>query len=349
MEWNDNIRLAPNNTQGDFIFRPQANVLGSWAATKDSTLSFGIRLGYQKYINNPDLDQLTVTPDSELAWDIPVKDFVFTVYDRFQDSQDVISQGGLSGTAQFPRIENTAGLRARWHPAEYVFELGYSHYNFFPQSSSFDYLSRAEEQFFGRAACRIAMISQAGMEASGSLVNYDDPTRTDNRSLSIGPFIDWQVIRDLRLSLRGGYVIYLSGADPKTGIKNNVGSFYIGFDANQRLTRYITHDLSATREIQQGVNLGSQFTEDLTVRYSVQYAFLRRAGFSSDFFYEHAIEPQFGVVEVYDRFGVGGGLTFQLPDHFSVGVACHFTTKNSNFASRDYRQNVVTLNANYQF
>ena len=114
LEWNDNIYYTPTNTEDDFIHRPQLNLGATWPVSDDSRLTFGVGLGYQHYMDHSDLDRMILTPDSELAWDIKIKDLVLTLYDRAEYSQDVVSQGGLSGTAEFPRIENTAGTRARW-------------------------------------------------------------------------------------------------------------------------------------------------------------------------------------------------------------------------------------------
>ena len=347
LEWNDNIRYANTNTEADFIHRPQVDVRAVWAATKDTVLSFGAGIGYQKYMDNPDLDRMLISPNSELAWDIPVRDFLFTLYDRFLYSQDVASQGGLSGTAEFPRIENTAGVRGSWTPDHYRFELGYAHYNFFAESATYDYLTRSSEQFFGRAAYRLADATLAGLEASGSLTDYQSPTQQDNQSVSMGPFMDWQILADLRLSLRGGYVVYFQ--DLVAGQSGNVSSYYVGIESNHRLTDYITHGLSAVREVRQSVNQGSELAEQLTARYFVIWAFLNNASLSANFFYEHAKPPQPGTGETYDRLGFGAGVNWQLLRHLSVGLAYRYTTKDSDVPGNDYNQNSVVLSGNYQF
>ena len=349
LEWNDNVNLSSSSPEADFIHRPQLDLRAMWPATKDSVLNFGMGIGYQKYMDHPDLDGMLISPNSELAWDIPVEDFVFTLSDRFLYSQDVASQGGLSGTAEFPRIENTAGVRVRWMPDRYQFELGYAHYNFFSQSPSFDYLGRASEQFLGRAAYRFADATQAGLEASGSLTDYESPMQQDNQSVSVGPFLEWQLRADLRLSLRGGYVIYFQEPGPLFGLSSDVSSYYVGIDANHRLTDYITHGLSAVREVRQSVNQGSELTEQLTVRYFVTWAFLDQATISADCFYEHGKPPPLGIEETYDRLGFGVGVNWQLLAHLSVGLAYRYTTRDSNINTRDYNQNLVTLSANYQF
>jgi len=353
LEWNDNIFYAPENAEQDLIHRPQCNVSAFWPATRDSLLSFGMGLGYEAYTTHSELNQLLITPDSELAWDIPVKDFVFTVYDRFQYSQDVVSQGALSRTARFPRLENTAGLRARWHPDPYRLEAGYSHYNFFSQSGTYDYLARSAEQFFGRAAYHFAAATFGGLEVSADLTDYDSAQRSDNTGVSLGPFVEWQITRALELSLRGGYVLYSPDPDPLTGQSADLKSYYLGLDAQHRLTEAITHGISAQRSVQQGLNEGSQFLELFTARYFATWAFYRYATLSADLFYEHGTEPRrvglFLLEETFDRFGLGVGLGYQLLPRLRTGVNYRFVNRDSNRAEREYQLNVVTVTVAYRF
>ena len=349
LEWYDNIRFASTNAEADVVHRPQVNVQAFWPATKDSTLSFGVGVGYQKYQKHSDLDQAYLAPDSELAWDIPVKDFVFTLSDRFLYSQDVLSQPSLSGTAQFPRIENTAGVRARWYPDRYLFELAYAHHNFFPASSQFDYLEHSSEQFFARAGYRFAPATHVGVETSGSLDNYNSNEQPDRTSASLGPFVEWQMTHAISLSARGGYVMNKFERSSLTGQTSDLNSYYVGLGVNHQLTDYITQNLSATRDIQPGLNRGSAYIELFTLQYHVGWAFYRHANIAADFFYDHGTEPQFHVKETFDRVGAGMGLSCQILQHLSGGLAYRYVTKSSKTASGDYQENLVTMNLTYHF
>lgn len=352
LEWNDNIRYTTARSESDFISRPQMHVTGFWPATDQTMLSFGVGVSYEHYLDNSHLSHLNVSPDSALAWDITAKDWLFTIYDRISYSQEVISQAALSGTARFPRFENTAGLRARWQPSHYEFQMGYSHYNFYATKSEYDYLTRSSEQFFGRAAWRFAEKTQAGIEASGSLTHYDSSDRSDNQSLSFGPFVEWQVLEALRLSARGGYVTYFMNKAVYGG-SDTLSSYYMGFDAQHRLTDYLTHGLSVTRDVQQSVLQGSSFTEHFRVGYTTSWAFHHSASLSLNGFFEQGDETRAGFSEKYDRFGFGCSVRWQLLKDLSASLAYRFTNRNSNSKQRannyDYDQNVVTLSAIYQF
>lgn len=349
LQWNDNIRSTASNMERDWIQMPRVSLRAMWPATKDSTITVGASVGYEIYHDHSELNRLNIAPDSEVAWDIPVKDFVFTLHDRIQYSQEIASQGGLSGVAQFPRLENTAGVRARWQPGDFVFEVGYDHYFLSADSETFDYLSRSSEQFFARAARCFGAITRVGMEASGSLTDYDSPDQSDNQSVSVGPFADWQIRQSLRLTLRGGYVVHFSDRGLTGGGEESLNPYYFGAEATHHLTDFVTHGVSANREVRQGYNPGSDFSEELRVRYFVTWAFHRSADLGLDAFYEEAQEPQPEVLEEYTRLGIGVSLNCRPRDHLTVGASYRFTTKESNLATRDYQQNLVTLNLDYRF
>lgn len=355
LEWNDNIRLTPANRDSDFIHSPQVDLKAIWPATKESTLSVGMGIGYRKYMDsdNRDLSRLSITPDSEVAWDIRIDDFLITLHDLVSYSQDVANEGGLSGKAEFPHLENTVGMRVQWRPDPWMTELGYNHFNFFADSVGFDYLSRSSEQFHGRAAYQIATITSVGLEASGSLTDYDDPQQSDNQSISVGPFVDWQILQELRVTARGGYVLYFFDPSPVTTTNNmdELSAYYFGLDVNHKLTDYITHTLSVDRSVRQGVNQGSQITERLKIEYAVTWAFHESATLSANTFFEHGREPQFGITEEFDRVGAGGSITCRPTDRVTLGLRYRYITKDSNsvITNNDYDQNVISFTASYRF
>lgn len=353
LEWNDNLFLTPNDPEDDLIHRPQVNLTAIWPVTETSQLSLGLGIGYQAYMDHSELNGLTLAPLSALAWDFRVEDFIFTVSDQFSYSQDASSQGTISsGTDQFPRFENTVGLRVRWNPSRYVFELGYAHYNFISVSGSatnFDYLDRTAEQFFGRAAIRIAEASMAGLEISSSLTDYRSFQQSDNVSVSVGPFIDWQVTHALNLNLHGGLVNYTYDPSLLQPVSQDLNTYYAGLRARHQLTDHINHEFLITQGVEQALNVGSDYIESFRCSYRVSWAFHRSASLSFDASYEQSDEPQLGVSSTYDVYGAGLGIGLQPMDHLGVNLAYHYTTRTSDVAGQDYDQNMVTLAVSYQF
>lgn len=353
LEWTDNVSLRPTDGDDDFIHRPSLNVQALWPITDTTRLTFGAGFGYEAYMDHSDLGGFTITPTSVFAWDIKVKDFVFSLSDNFSYSREVVSQATIgSGVAQFPRLENTAGLRVRWTPSRYVVEVGYSHYNFFSESggtTNFDYLDRNSEQFFGRTGIRFAEATTAGVEVSASLTDYQSTVQRDNTSYSAGPFVAWQITEAIQLSARGGANFNSFDPNPTHPESENLSSYYFGFDAQQRLTDYVRHGLSVQRDIQQGFNAGSDYIEQLTASYFLSWNFYRTASLDTDFSYGKSNEFQSGTGTSYDLYGFGAGLTFEPLDHVRTSVRYHLTNRDSQLANSGYTQNTVTLDLTYQF
>lgn len=353
LEWNDNIFYRKRDREADWIHSPQVSVRATWQATRDSVLSVGLGAGYRKYMDHSELDRFYVSPDTALFYDVPVRDWVITLYEQASYSTDVLSQGALSGYAEFPRFENTVGFRALWMPERYVIGFGYAHYNFVSDGDRFSYLDRASEQAFVRLGYRWAEISQAGVEVSGALTRFSSNLRGDNRNLSVGPYVTWQITEATDLSLRGGYTFYEFDADAFNPRDRDLSSWYLSLDARNRLTDYVTQSLSLARLIQQGVNRGpgyfSDYIEVLSAQYRLQWAFHEQGSTGLDLFYEHSSEPRGGVDEVYDRYGFGLSLRWQFTRHLFATAGYRFTWKDSENDLYDYRLNLARVEVHYRF
>lgn len=349
-EWNDNVYYRAVDTEDDFIHRPQFNVRAIWPVSRDSVLSCGVGVGYQLYTEHSELSRLVVTPDSELAWDIEIRDFGLTFFDRIEYSQDVLGQAGLSGVARFPRLENTVGLQARWHPKRWVLEAGYSHYNFISWADEYNYLDRSAEQWFGRVGYRFGRETIGGIEFSANLTDYDSALSTDNTGFSIGPFIQWQLTRDIELNARGGYVLYSAEESPLTGEARDLHSYYCGVEMRHRITRTISHSLSVQRYVQQSLWLGGDFTELLSVNYGGTWAFYRYAALNMNVFYENGKQPRTtALTEKFDRYGFNPGVNYQVSRRLAVSLSYRYTNRNSQMNNLSYKQNAVIISAAYRF
>ena len=226
---------------------------------------------------------------------------------------------------------------------------GSAHYNQFAESDSFDYVSQSSDQFWGSAAYLFAEKTEAGIEASGSLTHYTSGPRPPYQSISLGPFVNWQLRESLSIKLHGGFVIYRSDPEPVPLPGDDVNSYYIGLEVRHQLTDRITHGLTAVRDVQPGVNRGNLFMETFRVNYSASWAFRDHFSFGIDGYSEHGINPQFGIAETYNRYGAGFGLTWQPRDKLSTSVGYHYTQKVATFSFNNYQQNAITFSVAYQF
>ncbi|MBL9171837.1 MAG: outer membrane beta-barrel protein [Verrucomicrobiales bacterium] len=349
LEWMDNVFHADTNKESDFAHTPQLDFDARWQITQESMLHFGTGISYRKYQETEGQDRLGVTPNSELAWDIRVKDWVFTLYDRFNYSQDVISQGTLTGIAAFPRFENTAGVRASWRPNAFGVQLGYGHENYFSSSSQFTYLDRTSEQFFSRFGYSFAAQTEAGLEVTGGLVNYSDTVQSDNQNVSVGPFVSWQVTKAISLDLRGGYVTYDFDPSDLQANPQQLNSYYAGLGARYQITQHIVDTLDINKEVQQALNQGGQFIEQLTIRNGIGWAFHKHATFGGDVFYTRGKEPRVGFEDRYHQLGFGTTVRYEITDNLAPSLRYSYARRNSNQSGRDYVVNSVVFSITYRF
>jgi hypothetical protein len=346
-EWNDNVNLSPDQPEPDFILRPQVNVGAFWPASEYVRLNLAAGVGYAWYVEGHHENRLLITPDSNLAVDLPVKDVVVTFYDQATYQDDLAANAALDATRDNANVQNTAGLRATWMPGDWVLQAGYAHFNYFSLTKGYEYLNRASEQFFGRAGYALAGETRAGLEASGSMSAYDQSWRSDFYSVSFGPFLEWSITEAVQVTARGGYVEYISEPNAYAPPPGNVNSYYFGIEASHQITEHLSQRLGGIRDVQVGTT--SAYLEQLTVHYDLRWAFTDFAQLSAGVTYEHGQEPRNQFVEEYDRLGFSIGLSYQLTQRLSSTLAYRYARRDSNLPGQEYQQNSVTLSAAYRF
>jgi len=360
LEASDNIRYTENNRESDLIQRPSMHLGIAYGASRQSQLNLNVGFGYEDYISHSELDRFFVTPGSEVAFDVRFgSSGTVTVFDRFDYSQDVTSEGALSGVAKFPRLQNTVGLRSIWKSGKWVWQTDYSHLNVIETgdesgTESFDHLERADEQFFGRAARRFDFPVQAGLEASASLSDYVQPTQRDRNTITAGPFLKWTAADALEVTVRGGVAHTVFQSTNSAMEDSDLESYYVGFQVHHRLTKYIDYGFSATHDIQAGINTGTDYIESTQLTLDVNWKMLRYLDLAARVFGEDSKEARVSQFsgpggDKYRRLGVDFNASYQLTRHFSVFSRYAFVVKDSDEDLRSYTENKVTVGANYRY
>lgn len=345
--YDDNTLLEETDPQEDFIVTPNVNVGIYWPITDRSRLNLGAGIGYDIYLQDTREDRFTLTPNSNVAFDFEAGRTLITVYDTFSFTQDLLEQGEVGNTGSYGGFNNTAGLRAAWAPEPLYLEGGYSWNLFLSSDDEFSDLDRNSHQVFVRAGQIIAAETRWGVEATGSRTLYDEPVRNDFNSLSLGPYLEWQVTEYLNLSLRGGWTWSVFDDNGLLPTPDDVSVPYVGLVADHQLTAAFRHNASMVREVRVGVN--TQYIETFIFRYGFRWELADALGFSVGAYYEMGEEPDLLVTEEYDRFGVSFSLPFRVTDHLTTALGYQFTTRDSNIVNRDYLSNRVTLTASYSF
>ncbi|MBV9275922.1 MAG: hypothetical protein JO333_18660 [Verrucomicrobia bacterium] len=351
IEYNDNINLSDHAKTGDWIFLPQVNLNMDWQATAVNELRLDLGFGYEAYLNHSNLnsDTLLIAPDSLLSFDVYVGDFRFNFHDRLSIQQNPVDTIELSNVARFGRLENSAGVSAVWDLNQVKIMGSYDHYLFDSLDSTFDYLSRSEEQFLFSVDVNLNRTTTIGVRGTAALIDYNSNTVFNDASqFSVGPFLEMYLTPYTRIRASAGYEgLYFHGnAAGQPNSPYSGGFAYL--DVVQRLNRYFTQYLNIGYDTELGVT--TQYQRTAYARYTVEWRVNSRLNVAVQGFYEHANESESGFGQEHPSlYGGSIFLSTRLATRMTVGFGYLYTGRTSNLPDRSYSQNQFIFRIGYNF
>jgi hypothetical protein len=132
VEFTDNVLNAGVNRSSDEIIRPAVELRSYWPITDLNALTLSLGVGYEYYVKNTvlNVDSPLISPDSEIALVLYVKNLRFRFHEAFSYQESLYygasysQQSGqfinLQNLGTFGRIENLAGLAADWDLGAFV-------------------------------------------------------------------------------------------------------------------------------------------------------------------------------------------------------------------------------------
>lgn len=351
-EYNSNIRVQYTEQEmDDFIFTPTVDIGALWPITEASSLALGVGVGYAAYVDHSEYNYLIINPDSALAYSVRIKDVVLSAYNIIEYTGDVLSQPDLSGIARYPRLDETVGIRALGTFGNWQVSGGGAYNIFKAFDDDYRYMDRGTAQFFARGAYLFGQRTRVGVEGSASFSDYWEDLRSNFQSYSFGPFATWAVNEDLSLDARGGYVMYVYEETSGLPTPDDLSSYYVGLTASHNLTDYITHRLSALRDVRVGYNVGADYLEQFNLTYSITWRMMDPVDLYAGANYSWGEESQTHGLggEQFDRVGANVGATCRITDHLTARLDYRYYTRNSDVAYRDYDNHTVGLTVSYRF
>jgi hypothetical protein len=357
--YDDNVNGSQSNPQSDLILRAGLNLNFDWQATDHSELQFGTSIGYldyQKYTGNNGLE---ISPDSALTYAISIDEVILTLFDQVSYSRQVRTEAALANIIALPQFNNNAGVQAEWDPGRWMLSLSYSHDDFLSDHAH-DYLNRASEYFTARAGWKFAEATQAGLEASDALTAYQVSGQFNNQNLSLGGYLEWQVLPSLHITARGGPAFYEPDSSGPTGGGPALNTYYVDLEISHQLTDFLSHNVSINRSLQAGLNQGGSYIEQLTISYTISWRLTQRITIGASASYVDGQQPlgqsispfspfPVNVSENYDQYDGGLQASWQFTDHLGATVNFNHYQRNSNLAGRGNSDNSVALQFNYSF
>jgi hypothetical protein len=349
LSWNDNINLARTNVLQDFIFFPALGLSMSYPLTQRNWLQLDVTFGYQEYLEHSEYSRWFVHSGSALSYDIYVKDFWINLHDRFSYVQNPPGQAAVANTATYGTAQNMLGFNTTWDLEDVTLSLGYDHQNYWSTTQEFNQIDHASELVVGRGGFKFHPTLTAGLEGTVSYTAYDQPILNNNMGYSAGVFADWQPAQHFHFKPRFGYVLYQFQQTSQSILAVNQDAWYLDLTVTHELSDVVSYSFSAGHELTLGVY--GDTMEDWYVRPSVKLKIMRDLTLTTSFSYQNgsqAIQTIPGAgVENYDWFTWGLSVEYTLMQRLTLGLTYGLTYRTSNYAFRDYTQNVVGLMLTY--
>jgi hypothetical protein len=370
LDYNDNVTLMKTEAQSDYILKPLVRLTGNYPVSQQNLLSFSAGVGYDEYLEHSQYSALRVNSDSQLLFDMRIKDFLINFHDRISFFEDPSAEAALAGTARYGGLANFAGLSTTWDLEDVVLTLGYDHQTFISSTGQFSYLNRSAELPLARAGFKFRPDLTAGVEGTADYTKYDQQVLNDNQSYSIGLYADWRLGSYIQVQPRAGYVIYQFQHTSEsaqvfdltpTGVPvvvptgetiqtQDLNSWYAGLTASHKVSDTVNYSLSAGHEIRAGIQ--SDVIEDSYFRPSITWKFIKDLSVQSSLFYEHgtlgAGNVTGNLTETYDWYGGALTLSYPLMKKLLLSLNYRLTFRTANTAGGEYTQNIVGIKLAYQ-
>jgi hypothetical protein len=345
---NDNIGLTRDDRVTDIITSPTGILHGKWIVSDLNTLTFNVGVGYQAYLLNSQYDSVTVSPDSEVNFNLFIGDCTVNFHDNFSYEQDPTQVGQLSNQVRLSRFSNDAGITATWDLDEILVSASYDHNNFWVLQSVYDYLTNQSDTFSPQITWKVNESISTGLSASFTDTRYQQSFQSDNTNETIGPFVSASLSKFLSVSASGGgYFTQYSGGSGNGDTTSELASYYLSFGLNHQITQYISQSLTGGKQYLPG--LTSNYTERIYANYSVQWAATKEINFNASAFWESLNDSAAAFSEDSDRYGLSFAASDALTDKLNVNLGYQFILKQATPSIESYLQNVGTLGLQYNF
>src|SRR5262249_36353487 len=124
-------------------------------------------------------------------------------------------------------------------------------------------------------------------------------------------------------------------------------------EIRHQLTGWLRHQLNIRRDVQLGLNQGSDYVEQLTANYAAEWRMTRNLSLAANVAYEHGLQPlpqgTSTAIEHFDRYGAGAWLAFQITRKLGASPSYQYWLRLSDIADRDYTDNTISLTLGYNF
>ena len=351
-EYNDNLTLSERNAESDLLFEPIVGVGFLLPLSKANILQLDLDAGYQSYLSHPELNTLTIAPNSRIDYRVIVNKVAVTFHDMFTIQSDPISRPELGGASagnasEFRRLNNVTGVLADWRFTKQLGLLaGYDYLIDRALSGEFQSLDRDDHTFSGGIYDVLSPRWTVGLNGAYSFSEYLQPTHNNSTSQSVGPFVTWQPSHFLTVDAGVSYSVTTFDRSGSIVDQTDFSGMTFQISAKHRLNSRMTQSLHLSKGTQQGFL--SNFTEIFVAQHNFSARVSRAATLSTGMTYEDFAASGGGGEAGY-RVLLNIGAAYKVLKNWDLGLNYAWALKDSNAPGNDYLQNRVGLNVTRNF
>jgi hypothetical protein len=347
VDYNSNVYNTEDDPEGDFIFRPNINARMLWPVTDRNSINLSLGTGYMMYLNHSDRDQLFLTPNSGLSFDLYVKDFLINFHDRFSITEYSYQDPSLARGSQ-NYLQNALGTSVLWDLNKVLLRFGYDHVNYVNLASDSlqpDLVSEVASLSAGYAP-KAGML--AGLELGGGLLSYTGKglLYSDAKQWNVGGFYEAQLSEYMHLTAHVGYSVFSPESSQRTTFSTEFSGMYAQLDLSHRLNEYLSYTLSGGRMLNLYYYEGT--AEEYFARLSAGWKILRKITLTTSLGYQHDTQLS-GYPETWDAYSLGISLERGITSKLFASLGYQYYPRQSDRPNRSYEINIVSLNFNYRF
>lgn len=359
IEYNDNINYSNLNRQWDIILRPGIQLTSSYQVSQINTLTFGVGLSYQQYLIHPNLSSynsfLSVSPNSQLAYTILIRNLTIKIYDAFAyavDPSNSVAFNSKTGQlvysiSQYPRFTNQIGASFDWNLNKVIPYADIYRLDVFPQQSQFSILRRWEYNLSLGVRVIVSPSVIVGLGGSYTADYYQQNYNNDSTSYFMGPSVSWQANSNWTFSASGGYIFYSFSTGGLNGDSSQPSTLVGSVAVMNHFSSNFDHSINFTRTSSFGYV--SNTIAINRIAYQASWRFHPRWTANFWAYYEQGQDSGGPNSENYFKYSVSPGVDYEVNTHLSTYGTYEFTQNTSNIIGRTYTRNRVIVGVRYEF
>lgn len=359
-EFNDNVNVSEDRPLEDLILRARLEFQGTWQITEANAFRFGFGGGYEKYINNSQLDRgsllLVAAPESSFEFEVRLSEYMqLTLFDEFRfsrDPTDVVrrnDRGEVDFNAlQYNRIRNVGGLRYTWElNSRNLLNVEFSRLDVIAEDDQFDSTNRTMYELMGRFTREFSSRVQGGVEYSVYDNDYEEDFQNDGSGQRISAFSQVQLSPMVQVSGSLGYSInkFETGAE----IGDTTDPEFIFWNATIRHSPFADFSYLASYERQSNFGYTANLTRVDRISLTGVWAGFAKSEIRGTFMYDWGEDSGGDFAEDYSRYLFSLGTEFETGPNSDLSLDLRHVRKDSNMQGRKYRQNAITITWRYRF